>query len=418
MKKILYTLAASAFTMILHAQTWSVLTTNSTSNLKGIHFPTATIGYAVGDSGIILKTLNGGNTWNSLTTSFPGDWFWDVHFVNADTGWVVGETDPGMNPCGQGLIIKTTDGGASWTTLVSGLSTPVRDLFVLDKDTLFACGGAEQTYSRIAKSFDGGATWTQIGTPELDAVTGGMFFQNSRVGFLGQYIFLYLASWLNTNNGSTFTVSTIPSSGGYWNFASDFPDASHGYFTRSTYVGTDSVYLRKTIDGGTTWNESAIPSFTGSIYGLDFIDSLTGYIAGASGVIRKTTDGGSTWNAQASPTTQELRAVCFVNSGLGFAAGANGTIIRYTGTTGITEINSSSESLIVYPNPAENQITVQVDSDLFGSTYLLTDLLGRTIRTGKTIAEYTCISISELPKGMYLLNLGGENHRSIKVIKK
>jgi len=135
-------------------------------------------------------------------------------------------------------------------------------------------------------------------------------------------------------------------------------------------------------------------------------------------VIRKTTDNGSTWNAQTSPTIQELRSVCFVTPGLGFAAGANGTIIKYTGTTGIDETNPLSESLEVYPNPANDQITLQVNSYLLGSTYTLTDLAGRTIQTGQINSVKTEISISELTPGMYLLNHTGQNHQPIKVMKK
>jgi hypothetical protein len=403
MKKVLFTTIAIAFAIIIHAQNWSVLTTNSISNLKGIYFPTATTGYAVGDNGTILKTTSGGNQWTSLTTAFPGYWFWDVHFVNADTGFVVGESDPGFNPCGLGIIIKTVNGGANWTTLLSGSSTPYRDLFVIDKDTLFACGGAEQTYTQILRSFDGGTTLTPIGTPELDAIVGGMYFLNSNKGFLGQYIFTYLASYLNTTNGTSFSNFLIPSSGGYWNFASDFPKSTIGYFVRSTYTGTDLVYVRKTIDGGNTWNESAIPSFTGSIYGMDFIDETTGYIVGGAGVISNTTDGGATWNAQTSPTANELRSVCFVNPLLGYAAGANGTIIKYVVYTGIPEPDATSLSMAVYPVPASESITVEWAALPKDVSIYIYNIHGQLVLQSDMQAIKTEIDISTLRRGLYLL---------------
>ena len=151
---------------------------------------------------------------------------------------------------------------------------------------------------------------------------------------------------------------------------------------------------------------------------MDFIDAATGYIVGAAGVIRKTVNGGLTWSQQTSPTTEELRSVCFVNSTLGYAAGANGTIIKYEATAGIPETNSSSESVTIYPNPALEQFTLEANSDLLGSFYTLTDLTGKIIYTAEINSKNTVINISELSTGMYFLNLNGQIYQTIKVIKK
>ena len=424
MKKLIFLCIFLLCIFELQAQTWTVLTTNSTSNLKGIHFPSSTVGYAVGDNGTILKTTTSGTTWTSVTSAFAGDWFWDVHFIGVDTGYVCGETDPGSNPCGLGIVLKTVNGGTTWTTLLSGLASPVRDLFVLSKDTVFICGGAEGTNSRIAKSFDGGATWTQIGLTYYDAMLGGLYFLHANKGFLGIYESVFgtynpgLATWLSTLNGGTnFTSNVIPSSISYWNFASDFPSTTVGYFTRSTYVGTNAVYVRKTTDGGSTWTESAIPSFAGSIYGLDFVNPSTGYIVGAAGVIKKTSDNGATWTSQTSNTTQELRSVCFVTPGLGFTAGANGTILKYILGTDVAESTQISESIQVYPNPTSEQVTITVNPNLIGSIYHLTDVLGRTLQTAKMNAQRTIIHMDDYPKGLYLLQIDGQNQQAIKIVK-
>lgn len=412
MRKNLFTLIAVAFGIITNAQGWSLLTTNSTSNLKGIHFPTETTGYAVGDNGTILKTTNGGTQWTGLTTSFPGYWFWDVHFIDENTGYVVGESDPGFNPCGQGIILKTVNGGANWTILASSLSYPVRDMFVLGKDTLFICGGAEQTNSVIAKSFNGGNTFTPIGLSYFDAMLGGLYFLNSNVGFLGVYESVFgtynpgLATWLSTTNGgSAFSNNVIPSSISYWNFASDFPDASNGYFTRSTYVTGWPVYLRKTTDGGATWNENLISTFTGGLYGLDFIDANTGYIVGEGGVIQKTINGGSTWNTEVSPTTSELRSVCFINPTLGFVAGGNGTILKYVVYTGIPKNDETSKSVDLYPVPAANKITLECAAMPEDASISIYDTRGQLVLQREKLSLKTEIDISTLPSGLYLLKV-------------
>ena len=97
---------------------------------------------------------------------------------------------------------------------------------------------------------------------------------------------------------------------------------------RSTYVGTDPVYIRKTVNAGTSWTESPITGFTGSTYGLDFFAADTGYVVGSGGVILKTSNGGGSWVTEASGTTQDLRSLYFVNVTTGYVAGTNGTILK------------------------------------------------------------------------------------------
>ncbi len=61
------------------------------------------MGYAVGDSGIVLKTLDGGLNWASVAQTGGG--LLGVSFINADTGWAVGDS---------ARILHTTNGGISW----------------------------------------------------------------------------------------------------------------------------------------------------------------------------------------------------------------------------------------------------------------------------------------------------------------
>lgn len=71
------------------------------ANLNTIFFATKMIGYAGGSGGALIKTLNGGLTWELMNTGTTQS-IEDIHFVNAKTGYAVG---------GSGLIMKTTDGG-------------------------------------------------------------------------------------------------------------------------------------------------------------------------------------------------------------------------------------------------------------------------------------------------------------------
>ncbi|MDZ7291765.1 MAG: YCF48-related protein, partial [candidate division KSB1 bacterium] len=80
-----------------------------------VHFVDANTGWAVGARNTIIKTTNGGTTWtpqtSGITTGTPA--LNAVHFINANTGWIVAV---------GGIIQKTTNGGATWSVL--NLPTP------------------------------------------------------------------------------------------------------------------------------------------------------------------------------------------------------------------------------------------------------------------------------------------------------
>jgi len=84
------------------------------SDFFGIHFVSATEGWAVGIDQVIVHTTDGGANWahqeNLIFNGSPSPEaapidFYDVFFIDARTGWAVGWPE---------AIFKTTDGGATW----------------------------------------------------------------------------------------------------------------------------------------------------------------------------------------------------------------------------------------------------------------------------------------------------------------
>jgi photosystem II stability/assembly factor-like uncharacterized protein len=89
--------------------TWSTVYWGSAS-LLGVDFPTQQVGYAVGVSGLRVKSTDGGQTWVELGNPLRINWC-DVDFVGPDTGWIVGE---------NAAIYHTEDGGLTWQEQHSG----------------------------------------------------------------------------------------------------------------------------------------------------------------------------------------------------------------------------------------------------------------------------------------------------------
>lgn len=102
-------------------------------------FVDSTTGWIIGESGRLLKTTDGGNTW-LVQGSFNGARC--ITMVNNNTGWIA-----------AGNIYKTVDGGTHWTTMNSPISS-IKSIFFLDSNVGWVIGNSE-----IAKTTNGGVTW-------------------------------------------------------------------------------------------------------------------------------------------------------------------------------------------------------------------------------------------------------------------
>ncbi len=108
---------------------WADISTGVTSDLKGIYFLDANIGFIVGSNGTILKTSNGGTSWTSSNQTTNN--LHAVTFVNNLIGWAVGE---------NGTILQTTDQGASWTVYTSPTTNHLYDLTFINPFVGWAVG--------------------------------------------------------------------------------------------------------------------------------------------------------------------------------------------------------------------------------------------------------------------------------------
>jgi hypothetical protein len=81
--------------------------------------------------------------------------------------------------------------------------------------------------------------------------------------------------------------------------------------------------------------------------------------------------------------------------------------------TGIDEVDLSTVN--VYPNPTSELITVQISTDLLGSSVEILDQAGRVVFVGDAFAIETTFNLGKLEKGLYYLKIG--DARSTKFVK-
>jgi plastocyanin len=96
-----------------------------------------------------------------------------------------------------------------------------------------------------------------------------------------------------------------------------------------------------------------------------------------------------------------------------FGSGMKGQIIVQS-AVGIVE--NASANISVYPNPANDLVTVKTGRNLLGSSYFMYDLTGRQVFSGKIMNENTSFDISQLQSGVYFLQITNAK-QTFKVIK-
>ncbi len=109
-----------------------------------------------GDGAIIMKTTDAGNTWTPITiTTQPTQWtyFTEIYFIDELRGFVLGDE-----------AYHTYDGGINWFAFPL-----LKNLHFVDNSIGFARNGPD-----IMKTINGGASWTQISSPTTNSY-GGSF---------------------------------------------------------------------------------------------------------------------------------------------------------------------------------------------------------------------------------------------------
>lgn len=375
----------------------------SANNLLAISFVNQNTGWLTGGGGTVLKTENGGKTWTLKTLSTTSI-VWDVQFVDENIGIIC---------CSNGKIFKSIDGGETWIEKNAGGGYGLYDLQFVDAQNAFAVGGPTFGYCKFLKSGDGGETWTpqSISVSQLQAV----YFFNSTTGLIASADGYILRT---SNNGADWTKVYTNSSGTV--FAFYFIDQSNGYATAA-----DNTIL-KTTDGGLNWDNLSIKGMASnsSPYALFFKDKNTGWVAGEAGQIFKTSDGGDNWTPETSNTTNKLREILFRDDSTGIAVGENGTFLTTNQELTILEEKSARPILNFnlsqnYPNPFNSQTNFefQVNADYYNGLIFIKiyDIQGREVavlspkvaRAGKHFISWNA---GHLPGGVYYyqLQVGGQ----------
>ena len=314
-----------------------------------IYFTDLTNGWA-SQNHYIYRTTNGGATWTT-NLFLAGTHFRSVAFATPKIGFGgnlgVGSYDGGVSD--TNVLYATYDGGLTWTNVPGFAEAGMKGLcaiFVLDSQHIYGAGRVRGP-AYFIKSVNGGTNWTISNLTSLGVMNGIMdvYFQDANNGWVvgmdtntfasGCGSLYYGRIARTTDGGTTWTpVVTTPISCSYF-WKMSWPSTNIGYVALQQNGSFDNIVFYKTTDGGNNWVSNGIPLSsvglgTSAFYlqGLGFVSTTEGWIGGASGIaytssFLHTTDGGTTWSAAGFDDTYFINRIRFLTPTLGFASGAN-----------------------------------------------------------------------------------------------
>ncbi|MDQ6470297.1 YCF48-related protein [Flavobacterium sp. LHD-80] len=180
----------------------------------------------------MFVTTNSGTTFNKIESVSGASTIFDIKFFNPSKGLLVR----------AGSILKSNDSGNTWTKKYDGYT--VDNLVITSDLVAYAYGGYTNNSvdnGIIVKTLDGGETWTQTLTSDSD-ITSLSFISDN----IGYYI-NFKRELYKTSNGSTSwtKIANLPGSGSPTSIC--FTSENIGYFS------TDEGKIFETKNGGLNW---------------------------------------------------------------------------------------------------------------------------------------------------------------------
>lgn len=171
-------------------ENWTVIYSSSPYSIYGVYFNNNDTGQFMGADGLMRKTTNGGLNWFFGGVWYPGTYtFSDCFFFNSGSGFVCYsyysgfpnyQTSYGIYKCNF-----WTNTSASWITVWYDSNFSVSGLAITGADTGYAVGGRSvypSYQSLILKTTNGGNTWTPSNY-NCNQILYDVFFLNSKTGY-------------------------------------------------------------------------------------------------------------------------------------------------------------------------------------------------------------------------------------------
>ncbi|MBW4618100.1 MAG: hypothetical protein KME17_01785 [Cyanosarcina radialis HA8281-LM2] len=317
----------------------------ASSRTDDIWFIDPMVGWAVNSNGQIIKTTDGGNTWEQQFQD--SIYLRCVGFANELKGWA-GTLTEGKR------LYSTTDGGQNWQLIDNILPelapSAICGLCVVNESVVYGSGtNYADRPPGMMKTVDGGATWTAWDMSAYASNLIDNYFINDRCGWVvGGKADPSIANptrddlipvVLYTEDGGKTWVNRVADMSdafpiGEWGWKIQFLNENIGFVSLENF---NQGAILKTTDGGKTWTRFPIndPQKNANLEGIGFIDEKQGWVGGwgdanfEGGFSSATKDGGKNWQ-DANEIGQFINRFRFFGNPVtvGYASGK--TVYKYS----------------------------------------------------------------------------------------
>lgn len=303
-------------------------------SLRGLAAVSRTTAWASGTGGTFLRTTDGGATWTSARV--PGGEsldFRDVHAVDARTAYLLAS-----GPGEKSRIYKTTDAGAHWTPQFTNPDAKgfLDAIGFWDPRRGIALGDPVDGRFVILTTADGGGHWVRQPGPAALPNEGAFAASGTCLIVTGKQ-----DAWFGTggarifhsaDGGRTWTVVQTPirhDGPGAGIFSLAFSDALHAVAVGGDYTKPEAAEhnIAITSDGGRTWVEPTGQHPGGYRSAVGYNPVTKEWIAVGTSGSDSSHDNGESWTRV---DTGAYHAIAFAPDGAGWTAGPKGSVAPWT----------------------------------------------------------------------------------------
>jgi photosystem II stability/assembly factor-like uncharacterized protein len=344
---------------------WEPVNYSQDLTLRSAYFVTPNIGWAAGQAGTIIKTVDGGAHWTPQLGGDPqgaGGLIYDLRFVDQRHGFAVqtgGVGDP--------VLLRTVD-GQTWRA--SGTVPQHRGDYIFTSPTVGFTSGRNV----ISRTRDAGRSWQKVMDCALNINVDGLSrnvpceiesfsFPTPQIGYgvgtSGGVNATFIAK--TTDGGNSWTLWQAIEGENPHNGFVVFTDPNNGFVCM--YGGK----FFSTSDGGKSWDGVAGVSCTGATG--KFADPETGWTLQTQRW-NYTTDGGKSWGSRAMSFPGGVNGFSFPRRDRGYVVGDHGMVYRYSIVPVEHTAANSIDAPVVgaFSSPLDNQVKQFVaDVDAFSA---------------------------------------------------
>ncbi len=430
MTKIIFIVLLITANTLLVAQnqtdTWKTLNTHYTDMSGIIQAPAQDTVFIHRMDGALIRSFNGGNSWDSTFIRHDSIRFTDVGstFVNGKVGftWSIwGCMYTGIKQ-ERAVLLKTTNSGTNWSVAMNGLPLQlIKSISMVhfwDKDNGIVVAECEGSHheNHIYMTFDGANTWV-----ESSAFNADINYAPRMASFTDRYTGIMCGLQLNLNfsttdnggydwkNTKVHQLNYSPTGIKLFNNNNGFILANDSVFVTDNNF---NLFTRKALPF-VNYNNSVL-SNNNSFYSYD--DKTTYFLTFNDGIY-KTTNSFNSYTVSKQKNNLPNYSIAGFNKDV-YVYGLNGLV--YKTTIGASENNEelvSKKNVTLFPNPTSGNV-LNITSKTEISYYTLFNVLGMQLENASLANNQ--IDITKLATGTYILtvyNAQNELFETTKFVK-